>query len=888
MQHIDINTHLNAPWLRIDTWNALAALVNKLHWINDVEKSKAFEEEFEYFLKILKPIEKYHAFPGITLCAKIENHFFKNEFDKLHELVTLVVQALSSRSCNYKEVLRILQSERINLDDFVRALSMPNIYYFEVLVVNELSETRKDILKIEMEGYSTPNEKFVYELVFVNSFEDAMIAIMFNFHIKCCLISDFFTFDSKTQIPAFKSLIQQANILTKPRRDHETNIPAVELGNAIRSLRQQELDILYISSHEPEKIAGSGHNSFNKIFYDFENHYELHLTLLQGITNHFNTPFFDSLKKYAFEPKSAFHALPIARGKSVFDSRWIRDMEEFYGKNIFLAESSSTAGGLDSLLHPLGSIKAAMKKAADYFGAHETFFVTNGTSASNKVVLQALLAPGDIVLIEHTCHQSHHYGIIMSGAYPIYLNGYSVSACDISGPVPLRTIKEHLLLLKKNNMLDKVKLIVLTNCTFDGLVYNVQKYMEEILALKPDMIFLWDEAWFAYARCVPHYRLRTGMYAAASLEKKYSEPEYRKQYKDFLKQLKENENSDEFLLNNSLLPDPDQVKVRVYCTQSTHKTLSCMRQGSMIHVYDHHFFLTQEKFTHAFLTHSTTSPNYQIIATLDLARRQAELEGFELVQNAIELSMIFRQQVNKNPLINEYFQALGPSELIPEEFRLSKVASSYEATRDWGTVERAWVIDEFVVDPTRATLLIKNSFSGYFMKEILMDRFGIQVNKISSKSILVQFNIGTSRSSVSYLLESLLTLATELRVEGAFRQKSEQPGPTKLLSSPNFTEFSPDFRAYPKSSAGDLRKAFYAGQETSRIEYLPIKEILKRLKAGETIVSASIVIPVPPGSPALLPGQIITEPILHYLSSINPKSIIGGYSPKIGLKVFTR
>jgi arginine decarboxylase len=114
-----------------------------------------------------------------------------------------------------------------------------------------------------------------------------------------------------------------------------------------------------------------------------------------------------------------FHALPIARGKSIFKSNWIRDMGTFYGLNLFLAESSATTGGLDSLLEPTGNIKVAQDKAARAFGADHVFFVTNGTSTSNKMVEQALLAPGDIVLVDRNCHKSHHYGAVLSGAFPL-------------------------------------------------------------------------------------------------------------------------------------------------------------------------------------------------------------------------------------------------------------------------------------------------------------------------------------------------------------------------------------------------------------------------------------------------------------------------------------
>lgn len=882
MKNVDIHTHLNAPMLRIDLWNTLAEVANSIYYTHNSMEITKLEKEIQDCLDLLKIIEHYHAFPGIILCNRLENLLFKNEFGKFHELISLIVQALRSPTANYKNILKILQSEEINREEFIRNTGNDSLHYFEILMVDDLPETNKKIIKQEMDSYAIADEKFIYEIVFVNSFEDALIAIMFNFNIKCCLISDLFKFSSDSELPIFKNLLRQANIMgnleDQPRSNH-----AIDLAASIRRLRQKEIDIYYLSSHDPEKSAAYRANIFNKIFYDFENHYESHLTIIQGIKNHYETPFFDSLKKYTFEPKSSFHALPVARGKSVFNSRWIQDMQDFYGRNIFLAESSATAGGLDSLMHPIGSIKRAMEKASDYFGSHQTFFVTDGTSAANKVVLQTLLKPGDIVLIEHSCHESHHYGIIMNGAHPIYLNGYSLSDCDISGPVPLQTIKKELLNLKHENKLQKVKLIILTNCTFDGIVYNVQKYMEEILAIKPDMIFFWDEAWFAYARCVPHYRLRTAMYSATTLENKYKSLKYQEEYKLF-KELAEKHNfSDGFMLKNALLPDPEKVKIRVYCTQSTHKSLSCLRQGSMIHVFDHKFDKIKERFAHAFMSFSTTSPNYQILATMDLARRQADLEGFELVQHAIELAMIFRQQVNNHKLISRYFVANGPSELIPEQFRQSKVVSGYEPSRDWETVEKAWLMDDFVIDPTRVTLKIKSNINGFQMKKILMDKFGIQVNKVSLNSILLQFNIGTLRSSVSYLLDSLCSLAKEFerrKVSGTVRKKLPEP--------PNFTQFSGEFLAYHNLPAGHLRKAYYATYDNSLVEYKKIRELKKLLKAGEKIVSAAIIIPYPPGYPALVPGQIITESILEYLSCVDLSSILGGDVAKDGIKIFKK
>ncbi len=211
--------------------------------------------------------------------------------------------------------------------------------------------------------------------------------------------------------------------------------------------------------------------------------------------------------------------------------------------------------------------------------------------------MQALVKPGDAVLVDRDCHKSHHYGLVLAGAYPVYLDSYPIEEYSMYGAVPLAQMKAKLLKLKEAGRLDKVKMVLLTNCTFDGLVYNVERVMEEMLAIKPDIVFLWDEAWFAFAGFAYNYKQRTGMYTAKKLYEKYKSTAYRKQYTEYIKGL----NPDE----QSILPHPDKVRIRVYATQSTHKTLSSFRQGSMIHIWDEDFRRkTENTFLEAYMTHT--------------------------------------------------------------------------------------------------------------------------------------------------------------------------------------------------------------------------------------------------------------------------------------------
>ena len=488
----------------------------------------------------------------------------------------------------------------------------------------------------------------------------------------------------------------------------------------------------------------------------------MHLAILEGVQARYETPFFDNLKKYARRPIGTFHALPIARGKSVFRSDWIRDMGEFYGLNLFLAESSATTGGLDSLLEPTGNIKRSQEMAARAFGADHVFFVTNGTSTSNKMAVQALLAPGDIAIVDRNCHKSHHYGMVLSGAQPYYVEAFPMTEYSMYGAVPLATIKRALLALRAEGRLHRLKLLDLTNCTFDGHMYNVRRVMEECLAIKPDLIFLWDEAWSGFARFSPFLRPRTAMGAAAEIEKWLRDPASVTAYEKQRAELGDNP-SDDALLDTRLMPDPRQVRLRVYQTNSTHKSMSAIRQGSMLLVKDVDFHTVEAQFHEAVFTHASTSPNQQLIASLDVARRQMELEGYGLVMNAIEIALKIRRAVNEHPLISKYFKVLGADAMIPAAYRQSGFKDYLAQGSTWETAIKAMHEDEFYLDPTRMTLVCGTAgFDGTQFKGLLASKYDIQLNKTSRNSVLLQSNINNTRSDVAHLIRVLVEICRDI------------------------------------------------------------------------------------------------------------------------------
>ena len=219
--------------------------------------------------------------------------------------------------------------------------------------------------RTEMRQLRRAEDPFIYEAVSVPSFEDAIAGVMLNADVQAVVIKDNFRFKSQFDAPLLRAYLEQH--LSQECGSIEPRDYGVALARAIRKIRP-ELDVYLIVDGAAEKVASHlDSKNIRRIFYGIEDLMEIHLALLEGINQRYETPYLDNLKKYARRPVGTFHALPVARGKSVFNSHWIRDFGHFYGANIFLAESSATTGGLDSLLEPTGNIKLAQDKAAQSF-----------------------------------------------------------------------------------------------------------------------------------------------------------------------------------------------------------------------------------------------------------------------------------------------------------------------------------------------------------------------------------------------------------------------------------------------------------------------------------------------------------------------------------------
>ncbi len=474
------------------------------------------------------------------------------------------------------------------------------------------------------------------------------------------------------------------------------------------------------------------------------------------------TPFYSALREYVAQNADSWHTPGHSNGDSLRQSTWGSDFYHFVGQSMWQADLSVSVQSLDSLLHPEGVIDQAQNLAAKAFGAKRTYFATNGSSTANKVILQSLLRPGDTLLLDRNCHKSVHHGVILSGANPFYLDSSINEALGLFTPVPLESILQAI----ENH--PNAKALILTSSTYDGLYYDLKPIIAA--AHKHGIKVIIDEAWYGFARFHPAFR-PTALELGAD-----------------------------------------------YVTQSTHKTMSAFSQASMVHVNDPE--LDTHLLRETFNMHASTSPQYSILASLDVARQQMSMEGFGLLTRALELAQFLRDKINAMRV----FKVLSLEDMLPESL----------------------LSDGIRLDPTKVTIDTRGlGISGSQVQTILFNRFHIQVEKSTFATVSVLVTIGTTPEKTMRLIHALETLS------------QETPNRKKRIDKPDLT--IPHF----SHLACLPRDAFY-----SIGERLPILKGKKMNTALLGKICCDQIVPYPPGIPVLVPGQIIDESILQYLTDL--------------------
>ncbi|QBJ80079.1 aminotransferase class I/II-fold pyridoxal phosphate-dependent enzyme [Aquitalea sp. USM4] len=555
----------------------------------------------------------------------------------------------------------------------------------------------------------------------------------------------------------------QAVLVDKQLQEKGLNQAAVTLANQISDFRPElSLYVLLMDDDERVLVENLASHAVDGYFYRDETDYNGWFRILTAeLAEKSATPFYDKLKQYVRMAKDSWHTPGHAGGDSLKGSPWVGDFYDFVGENMLRADLSVSVPMLDSLLHPTGVIAESQKLAAKAFGARKTYFATNGTSTSNKVIFQTLLAPGDKLLLDRNCHKSVHHGVILSGALPVYLDSSINKQYGIFGPVPKATI---FAAIQAN---PDARVLILTSCTYDGLRYDLVPIIEA--AHEKGIKVIVDEAWYGFARFHPAFR-PTALESGAD-----------------------------------------------YVTQSTHKILSAFSQASMIHVNDPGF--DDHLFRENFNMHTSTSPQYNLIASLDVARKQAVTEGYRLLDRTLKLAEELRDKINSTGA----FRVLELEDLLPEEMRE----------------------DGIRLDPTKLTVDISQSgFTTDELQHELFERYNIQVEKSTFSTITLLLTMGTTRSKVSRLYDALLRLAKEKRAPRAVGRMPEIPRFSRLACLP--------------------RDAFYEAGER-----LPLLDDDGRPNAAlNGRVCCDQIVPYPPGIPVLVPGQVIDDSILSYLARL--------------------
>jgi arginine decarboxylase len=351
---MEISNFFSAAEGRLDRWRTLHRIAKSLAGFDGGDR-EALRQEAQKLLAEMGPIEDFCGYPGPRLMVQLHERLQTGDWTGLARLVQRISNGLLTNS--YRDSPEVWAEEEES-EVHSKDILPPSIGrgqnrrpYFEVLFVSpsersiwpEIRETFRRLRRVE--------DAFIYEPVVVGTFEDAVLATVFNTNLQAVMISDGFAFPSQYSLPDLKEILLKQVCLDAGGQPLTRDL-GTTLARMIRRWRP-EMDIYLTTDRDVGALAGSDEAApIRRVFYSIEEPMEVHLAILDGIKDRYETPYFDNLKNYASRPIGTFHALPIARGKSIFKSNWIRDMGEFYGVNLFLAESSATTGGLDSLLEP--------------------------------------------------------------------------------------------------------------------------------------------------------------------------------------------------------------------------------------------------------------------------------------------------------------------------------------------------------------------------------------------------------------------------------------------------------------------------------------------------------------------------------------------------------
>ncbi|MBB2819643.1 UNVERIFIED_ORG: arginine decarboxylase [Rhizobium esperanzae] len=624
------------------------------------------------------------------------------------------------------------------------------------------------------------------------------------------------------------------------------------LGEVLAAKRQRNdrLPIfLFGDDTTAEDVPASVLRHANAFFRLFEDTAEfMARAIAQAARNYLDRlppPMFKALMDYTLEGAYSWHTPGHGGGVAFRKSPVGQLFYTFFGENTLRSDISVSVGSIGSLLDHVGPIAEGERNAARIFGTDETLFVVGGTSTANKIVWHGMVGRGDLVLCDRNCHKSILHSLIMTGATPIYLIP-SRNGLGIIGPISKDQFTPESIARKiaaspfAGQTSGKVRLMVITNSTYDGLCYNV----DAIKASLGDAVEVlhFDEAWYAYANFHEFY---DGFHGISSNQ-----------------------------------PARSQNAV-TFATHSTHKLLAALSQASMIHIqHAETKRLDITRFNEAFMMHTSTSPQYGIIASCDVAAAMMDQPaGRSLVQETIDEAISFRRAMNRVKKQTEgswWFDVWEPTvaEQTPSDTHADWVLKPGD---DWhgfaGLAE-----NHVMVDPIKVTILSPGLSASGAMDEhgipaAVITKFlssrRIEIEKTGLYSFLVLFSMGITRGKWSTLVTELIN----------FKDLYDANAPlTRAL--PALAAAHPE--AYAGVGLRDLCEKIHAiyrkddVPKAQREMYTVLPEMaLRPADAYDRLVKGKIesveiddlmnrilavmIVPYPPGIPLIMPGERITQ-----------------------------
>lgn len=561
-------------------------------------------------------------------------------------------------------------------------------------------------------------------------------------------------------------------------------------------------------------------------------------------------PFFKALTHYAADGSYSWHCPGHSGGVAFLKSPVGQMFHQFFGENMLRADVCNAVEELGQLLDHTGPVAASERNAARIYNCDHLYFVTNGTSTSNKMVWNSTVAPGDVVVVDRNCHKSILHAIIMTGAIPVFLMP-TRNHFGIIGPIPKSEFEWENIQKKIDRnpfIIDKTakpRVLTITQSTYDGVLYNVEE-IKDMLDGKIDTLHF-DEAWLPHATFHDFY----GDYHAIG--------EGRPRCKESM----------------------------VFSTQSTHKLLAGLSQASQILVQDaENNKLDRDIFNEAYLMHTSTSPQYSIVASIDVAAAMMEAPGgTALVEESLMEALDFRRAMRK---VDEewgadwWFKVWGPDDLSEEglEAREAWMLHANDDWHDFGDLAPGFNM----LDPIKATIItpgldIKGNFSDKFgIPAAIVTKYlaehGVIVEKTGLYSFFIMFTIGITKGRWNTMVAALQQ----------FKDDYDKNQPLwKVL--PDFVQKQPRYEKIGLRDLCEQIHAVYKANDVARLTTeMYLSDMVPAMKPTDAFakmahrkmdrvpiddlegrITAVLLTPYPPGIPLLIPGECFNKVIVNYL-----------------------